>query len=143
MKERDVQQAIEMGDSNHKIYTPIKELPVKAASVALLPRETSSWTMHICADVLRHWEEKGFVLIYDKGRFTDVIDEQYEAGKRPTAEELVSDVIKEGMFREENGYLIPLKPLLSCATGREVTPKTAWWCFVPTHSDVSISLKAI
>ncbi len=141
MQERIINQSVEMNEASHDTYTLIKELPVKAVAPVLLPRGTSSWTTYICANMLRHWEHVGFVPIYDKEMFMDVIEQSYKQDdKTPKTEELVADIIKEGMFREENGYLVPLKPLLSCATGKDVEPHTAWYCYTQTYSDVVISL---
>jgi len=137
-----INQPAEISPGQRPIYSVVQELPVTAIAY-LLPTEISPWTSAICGDVLRHWKAVGFVVINDKDRLIEVIQEQYRDTPKPIAEKLVGDLIKEGMFREEEGWLIPLKPMLSCATDREVKPNPAWWCYIPSFSNVSISLSKV
>jgi len=142
--DRTITRQLSEDESRHKpTYLAIEELPVKTIWPAL-PRRTNpwtdAWTNAMCCDILRHWEHVGFVLIYNKEMYIDVIQEQYHI-PISKAESLVEGTLKEGMFREQDGWLIPEKPMLSLATDRKVTPGTSWICYTKTYYDIGISFE--
>ena len=131
-------------------FFPIEELPVKNTSMVQIEIAGTSWEDSICYLVLLHWEEIGCVALCGKEALINAImdgrgDIKYERPEE-TCEKIKKSVeflISQGIFKEEieNGekWLIPLNPLLKCATPHPKEQGISW-CFMPTYYNVSISL---
>jgi hypothetical protein len=125
-------------DESH-LRLPIKELPVKDTCYLT---ETSYWTGNICVHILKQWEHAGFVLINNRQKLTDEIHEDFHLSSTLEAKGLINSAIKEGVFIEQDGWLIPGKTLLRCASSRKADPypygDTTWADCASTYENVKI-----
>lgn len=125
-------------------YFSIQDLPVKSVQAGIglgigSLNLMSAWDRHLCSEILRHWKSIGSVAIYDKEWQVITAEEAFRLTAEK-AEKIINSLIANKVFREEGNWLIPLKPLLSCATPNSVKVNFPW-CLVKTYSDTEIMLK--
>jgi len=94
--------------------------------------------------ILRIWKQAGSVLILDRDCLDCSIQEHARHPSYWSSDfilETVNKLVEKNYLTDQNGWLIPEKPLLSCATDREVNTNEAWMCYTKTHYDIKISLR--
>jgi len=121
-------------------YLLLEQLPVKAFFTEKLHPVSGDWEHAVCVQLLRHWKEVGCVALYRKERVVDVTAEAYKDMAIEEAQKIIASLIQQGVFREEDGWLIPLRPILECATDHVVERGFPSF-LVKTYYDVTISLR--
>jgi hypothetical protein len=120
-------------------WMKLPQLPVQNTH-HLSTMDLGSNEQRLVADILRDWKQERFVGLYKKKNFCAAIAEDMKISEKK-AEEIIKSLLRNGIIREEDGYLIPLTPLLECATPHEViAPRESWWSYTYTYHDVNIVL---
>ncbi|TRZ83495.1 hypothetical protein D4R86_00680 [bacterium] len=138
-------KVIEVEKDNLKpnsVFFELKNLPIRACngSELLVSRsDWNSWERNVCNQILKHWKDLGCIVLYEKENMITTIVEAYDNMTAEQANEILESLIQKEVFREEREWLVPLKPLLRCATDRAVE-KNFSWCLVDTYRNISISL---
>ncbi len=120
----------------------IEELPVKNFYLSAVHVSSSEYS--ILNHILRIWKQAGSVLILDRDCLDCSIQEHARHPSYWSSDfilETVNKLVEKNYLTDQNGWLIPEKPLLSCATDREVNTNEAWMCYTKTHYDIKISLR--
>jgi hypothetical protein len=120
-------------------WMKLPQLPVQNTH-HLSTIDLGSNEQRLVAYILKGWEQERFVGLHKKKNFCTAIAEDMKISEEK-AEEIIESLIRSGIIREEDGWLIPLTPLLECATPHEViAPGESWWSYTYTYYDVNIVL---
>lgn len=120
-------------------YYLIHEIPVQHVFHCEIPLSVDWRERGMCSEVLRSWAKQGCVVLFKKQALIEVACEQHDSTVG-FEKRILESLIRNGIFREEDGWLIPLKPILKCATDH-VVPRNFPSCLVRTHYDVAISIQ--
>lgn len=126
-------------------YVEVKELPVVSVKPGgfdggrMVPEHINVIAGVLGADMLRHWTDRGCVVMSRREEVIQVACECYLGCTPDIAGQILDSWVREGVFREEDGWLIPEEKMLVCGSPEPVAPGQ-FWGIIRGHSGAKITI---